>query len=99
MEIKTLEHYAISRIQELENELEKLNAMYKLQSKISDELREKLDFIRSLLNIKKAHDYTPENNRMIIEFSLWSTYDRAKFEQLCEIFGLSLPDELEEEEE
>ena len=99
MEIKTCEHYVVNRLMELENEVELFEATCDNQVKIINDLKEKLEFISNLLVIKKAHDYTPENNRMYIDISIWNTYDKAKFERVHEILDLPLPDELEEEDE
>ena len=97
MEIKTCEHFVVNRLMELENLTEEIRAENLLQADIIQELRAKLDFVRSLLVIKKAHDYTPENNRMYIDISVWNTYDKDKFERLREVLDLLLPDELEED--
>lgn len=99
MEIKTCEHFVVNRLMELENLTEELKAECRTQDEIIVDLREKLEFVSDLLVIKKAHDYTPENNRMYIDLSVWNTYDKAKFDRVREILGLPLPDELEEEDE
>lgn len=99
MEIKTCEHFVVNRLMELENEVELFEATCDNQVKIINDLKEKLEFISNLLVIKKAHDYTPENNRMYIDLSVWNTYDKAKFDRVREILDLPLPDELEEEDE
>lgn len=99
MEIKTCEQYVVSRLMELENQTEELKEKCRIKDEIITDLREKLEFVGSLLQVNEAHDYTPENNRMYIETTVWNTYDKDKFEKLREILNLPLPGELEEEEE
>lgn len=100
MEIKTLEHYAVSRIMELENEVDKYETLLELRDFEIRDLSEKIEYIKNLLEIRKAHDYTPENPRMYVDIpAIWNVYNKNKFNEICSMFDLHLPSDNVEEEE
>ena len=103
MEIKTLEHYAVARIQELENEVERQKRTIQTQSDAFDAVVDKLEcvltFVGKLLSIKKAYGSSSTENDYYIDFkNVWLKYDRDDYEKLREMFDLAEPHELEEEE-
>ena len=99
MEIKTCEHFVVTRLMELENQTEELKAECRIQDEIIAELREKLDFVGKFLSIRKAYDWDSENKSTYVEFkNVWKRHNPDDYEKLCEIFDLVEPDELEEEE-
>ena len=100
MEIKTLEHYAVSRIMELENEVDKYETLLELRDFEIRDLNEKIEYIKNLLEIRKAHDFTPKNPRMYVEIpAIWNTYHKSKFNEICALFDLYLPSDSVEQEE
>lgn len=97
MEIKTLEHYAVSKIMELEDELDTYKTLLELRDFEISDLKEKIEYIANLLELRKAHDYTSENPRMYVELpAIWNCYNQDKFIEVCNMFDLFLPDDEEE---
>ena len=100
MEIKTCEHFVVNRLMELEDKVASYESLVAEQQLIIQNLEEKLSYARGLIVVNKAHDYTPENPRMYIDMrTVWNTYDKDRFNEMCRVFDLSLIDEGEEEEE
>lgn len=100
MEIKTCEQFVVTRLMELENTVESQKEIILDQANIIKHLEEKIAFVRDLIVVNKAHDYTPENPRMFIDMhTAWNTYNPERFNEIRRVLDLPLPEDGEEEEE
>lgn len=92
MEIKTCEEYVLAKVQELENEKAALqdkleSAEKKLGCVYTDytNLKNRVAEVAKSFSIKKA-----TGGQSYVSFdSAWSDYDKERFNQLVELFGLT----------
>lgn len=97
MEIKTLEHYAIAKLEEKDRRIEELEREQdKLMSKI-DELTQEYQHLRQQVSEFGArceiHSYNSEPTRKFISFPSvnsknWNDEPEAEFDMLVNLFGI-----------
>ena len=97
MEIKTLEHYAIAKLEEKDRRIEELEREQdKLMSKI-DELTQEYQHLRQQVSEFGArcdiHSYNSEPDRKYISFpsvnsTNWNDEPEAEFDMLVNLFGI-----------
>ena len=87
-EIKTLEHYAVARIERLENENEELKNGISTVQELNNKLAEYLELIKKSLSpsIKTVHSEYYNKDRKYMEFStVWD--NNENFDKLVAILG------------
>ena len=88
-EIKTLEQYAVARIEELEQQIEDLK---KDKEDLQDEIQKRLNEIKdTILNLKAFGKYMSLNDSRF-ELSVWSAYDE-EFKAAVQFFKPYVPKE------
>jgi hypothetical protein len=90
MEIKNCEQYVVTKLIDLENEVEKQRKYIEEQKNQIIDLAEKLEFVGKFLYIEKSSSKT----EYYVDFkNRWSSYDKEDYDRLCAIFNLTYDEE------
>ena len=89
-ETRTLEAYAIQRLEEYRNEIKLLNETIKEQKELLDKQGEILQVIDERLSLSESGNYLCFD---------WTAVDNRAGKKLVEFFGLTVPKKEEEEDD
>lgn len=97
MVMKTLEHYAVNRLEELESENEilkdKVNSLYMENMKLCDSIC----FLRNHTTMDLAHCATYTSKTISLP-SFWEKHEKGNYDRMIQILGLQSTDkELDDE--
>lgn len=93
--MKTLEEYAVNRLEKLEDSNRKLKDQ---NFRLNEENNALVDEIKEISKRMKLHAVS-ERGCFYIDFdTIWSNYDDKTFIKFCEWFDLEIPNQDEEEE-
>lgn len=91
MEIKTCEEYVVSRVMDLEEELDRANRglnQYKdAYERLNERFSQTVDTIKGMLEFDSYTDMDGET-ATIVKLNVWSTHDSPQFIKLCSLLGL-----------
>lgn len=92
MEIKTCEQYVVSKLMELENEVESQSELIAQMANKIRTLQEHLNYVKKFASVQTIQ--SDGSGRKYITFdNIYSNYDKEDFTKMCEIFNFCIEEE------